>query len=324
MIIISSSKLPIRIANYECSLQVIRQVVKKYFLAKTFSMYYPIARKVRVIFLSVTALLLLLISVLTFQSYTFAAILDPEAEDYHVKGYDEQKKGNFDKALTDYSKALSLGLETAAFYNDLGVLYEQLGLPDRAEEFYLKALKLDPEYLPTYTNLAYLYRGKGDLPQATHYLLERIHKAPEKDPWRDHLKAEVYSFNPGLKEQLEKEAQHQQAEALNKQLVQKAQDEFNLEIVRSEKHCQNGQKLITEKRYDEALEELNRALTLTPDNPKILKIRAQIFYERYIDEIKRRTTDAISKLDSGDLESAKKEFQHILTIIPKESAQTVE
>ena len=272
----------------------------------------------------VPALLLLFISVLTFQSYSFAAILDPEAEDYHVKGYAEQKKGSFDKALTYYSKALSLNLETSSFYNDVGVLYEQLGLPDRAEEFYLKALKLDPDYLPTYTNLAYFYRSKGDMQQATHYLLERIRKAPEKDPWRDRLKAQVYEFNPGLKQQLDREAKQQQAEALKQQLIQKARDEFNLEIVRAEKHFQNGQKLLGEERYDEALEELNRALTLTPDNPKILKVRAQTLYERHIAEIKRRTTDAISELDSGDVDSAKKEFQHILTIIPKESTQTVE
>ena len=272
----------------------------------------------------VPALLLLFISVLTFQSYSFAAILDPEGEDYHVKGYAEQKKGSFDKALTYYSKALSLNLETSSFYNDVGVLYEQLGLPDRAEEFYLKALKLDPDYLPTYTNLAYFYRSKGDMQQATHYLLERIRKAPEKDPWRDRLKAQVYEFNPGLKQQLDREAKQQQAEALKQQLIQKARDEFNLEIVRAEKHFQNGQKLLGEERYDEALEELNRALTLTPDNPKVLKVRAQTLYERHIAEIKRRTTDAISELDSGDVDSAKKEFQHILTIIPKESTQTVE
>ncbi len=285
-------------------------------------MYYPIARIVKKSYLTLQLLLLIFISIAIFQSYSYAAIFSQEAEDYHVKGYDEQKKGDFDKALTNYSKALSLGLETAPFFNDWGVLYEQLGVRNKAEEFYLKALRVDPDYLPPYTNLAYLFQAKGDVKQATDYLLERIRRAPEKDPWLKHLKQEVYKFNPGLKAQMESEAKKREAVELKKQLVQKAREDFNLQVVRSTKHYQKGQQLFSDKQYAEALREVDRALTLTPNNPKILKFRDQIIYENHIAEVKRRTNDAIVKLDSGDVESAKKEFQHILTIIPNETTQT--
>ena len=77
-----------------------------------------------------------------------------------------RKKGNLYDALSYYTKAIELGLESPVVYNDMGVLYEQVNLRTKAEQFYLKAMALDDKYLPTYSNLAYYYQADGDQERA--------------------------------------------------------------------------------------------------------------------------------------------------------------
>jgi Flp pilus assembly protein TadD len=151
-------------------------------------MYYSTSQRKTVLpalYRRLTAFLIISIFSITFPVITFAEILEKTAQEYHQKAYEAQQKGNLEQALTYYSKALTLGLHDPQVFNDLGILYEQLGAEDRAVEHYQEAIRIDPNYLPAYTNLGYFYLNKGDTAEAATYLRKRLDKAPANDPWRD-------------------------------------------------------------------------------------------------------------------------------------------
>jgi Flp pilus assembly protein TadD len=276
-------------------------------------MYYPITTKLadkRIRF--ITSFLVFAISFFTLLVPTHAEIKNSTAEEYRIRGYDEQQKGNYKHALTYYSKAISLGLNNAIIYNDIGVVYEQLGTKDKAEVYYLKAIEQSQDYLPPYTNLAFLYEDQGAVDKAVYYFEKRLERGQEDDPWQERVRNELYKIDPSYKARLIR----QEASDLNKVLVKKAQNEFSLQIERAEKHYQKGKLLLTESNYEQAIAEFDRALTLTPDSPKIIKARELALYEENLADIKGRVAEAMEKIDAGDLESAKKEFQKILTLIP--------
>ncbi len=266
------------------------------------------------------SLLALVISNFTFHPDIFADnLLNQTAEDYRSKGYEQQQKGNIKKALSYYSKALTLGSKSPVIYNDIGVLYEQLGITQKAEEFYSQAIKLNQNYLPPYTNLAYLYQDKGDLARSFFFFQERLKRAPNNDPWKEKILKELNN-NPYYKQKvIEKETQR-----LNVELVRKTREEFNNQIIRCEKHYKQGELYLKEKKFKEALTEFERALALTPNNPKIIKAKQRALYEQKVEMVKRRTENAIKSLESGEVETAKEEFHKILTIIPNESIQKSE
>ena len=220
------------------------------------------------------SVLTLVISSITFQANVYANTREHAAEDYRVKGYAEQQKGNFDNALTYYTKALSLGSENAVIYNDLGIIYDQLGITNKAEENYLKAIKFNPQYLPPYLNLAYLYRQKGDTQKAVAYFYERVKRAGPDDPWAQKAKEEMDSLDPSIKEKMI----DAQAQALAEELIIKSFNEFNLDLNRSAEHYARREQFVEEKQYELAQKEFDRALLITPDNPKILKTKPEVLY----------------------------------------------
>ena len=281
-------------------------------------MYYLIRQKDLIsIYCKLATLLIVSISIFTFQTKIFADILDQTAEEYRIRGYEQQKKGDFKGALDFYSKALNLGVSTAILFNDLGVVYEQLGLGEKAEYYYLKAVALDENYLPAYTNLAYLYLDRGDQQKAVELFKERLSRSPIDDPWRDKILEELFRLNPEYKKQITA----QKAWALNKELAEKAYQEFLLQVMRSEKHYERGQGFLSEGRFKEAVTEFDRALAVTPGNPKVLKAKESVIFEEQLAEMKQRTQRAMEDLEAKNLESAKEEFQKILAIIPDESVQ---
>ena len=241
-------------------------------------------------------------------------ILLQTGQEYRALGYAEQQKGNYDRALTCYAKAISMGAKDAEIYNDMGVIYEELGILARAEENYLQAITQDPNYLPAYTNLAYFYKDRGDNPKAVKYFQERYSRAADNDPWKDKVRKELENLDPEFKNRLIQ----QELETTGVALQQKHQEEFAQEMERVDKHYQLGQGYLANKEFDKALTEFDRALYLTPTNPKLISARQETVYAQKMEEVKKLVQEASQKLDAGELDSAKEAFQKALATIPSE------
>lgn len=251
-------------------------------------------------------------------SHVYASGLPPQADYYRSQGLGEQEKGRYQDALNLYLKALTLEPENAVLYNDIGIVYEQLGQPSRAEQYYLRILKNDRDYLPAYSNLAYLYLGQNQFEKAQQFFLERLNRAVENDPWKAKIRQELYRIDPDFKTN----AIDRQLEIVSLQLAQqadkKAKEEFTVAVERAEMHYNRGEQFRAKKNYVQAVCEFDHALRLTPDNPKVLKAKQRAQYEERIDEVKQRIGTATERLNTGEVDSAKEEFQHILSIIPND------
>jgi len=258
--------------------------------------------------------LLFFISISTIHTLVSADIKEQTAEEYRALGYDEQQKGNLNEALAYYTKAASLGVESAPMYNDIGVLYEAIDLYSRAKHFYLLALETDAQYLPPYLNLAYLYQRLGKKDKAAAYFKQRYEMGNPEDPWAQRAKDELIKINP----QYSHWAATIEAEMLNKKLEKKAQQEFYERVKRTQEHFQKGEEFFQRGKYEEAMQEYNMALRLSPNTPKIINARKKVILERAKEKIRVKSQQAIQRLEMGDTVSARHEIQNILTTIPKE------
>jgi len=258
---------------------------------------------------------LISISIFTFQIPASTDIKENTAEEYRELGYLEHAKGNLNGALTYYNKAIALGLESADVYNDLGILYEQIGLDSKAESLYLRAVAVDQGYLASYTNIAFLYLNNGRRDKAFNYFKKRFELGEEGDVWTEAAKDELLKINPHYEHWIVAN----EAEKLNKELVEKSRRDFALRVERANDHFQKGKNFEREGKLNKALLHYNYALRFTPQYPKIKEAREQIIIEMTRLDVEKHTQEALKFLSLGDSSSAKREFQKILTKIPKDS-----
>lgn len=146
-------------------------------------------------------LLLLLLPSIVFS----AVVINEEATAYRNNGYEAQKKGDYNRALVFYQKALAINPAYSIVYNDLGVLYETSGKKDKALAMYRRALKIDPDYPEVYFNLASLYEIEGDFVKAAYYWKKRIQMGQPNDSGtstaKEHLR-QIGQIYPEIAEEL--------------------------------------------------------------------------------------------------------------------------
>ena len=95
--------------------------------------------------------------------FSKAIELDPkDAETYFNRGYAYGHKGDYDRAIADFSKALELDPKAVVAYNSRGAAYEHKGDHDRAIADFSKVLELDPKDAHVYHNRGAAYEDKGD------------------------------------------------------------------------------------------------------------------------------------------------------------------
>jgi tetratricopeptide (TPR) repeat protein len=90
-----------------------------------------------------------------------------DAISYHNRGVGYFHKGDFDRAIADFSKAIEINPKLARTYVARGVIFEEKGDLDRAIADSDKAIEIDPKYAPAYSNRgnALMHKG-GDLDPA--------------------------------------------------------------------------------------------------------------------------------------------------------------
>ena len=151
-----------------------------------------------------TALAGLAFLVIIPSTITFAAGLREEAITYRAQGYEAQRRGDKEAALSLYQKAAALDSTYPTPLNDTGVLLEEKGQLQEAEQAYQQALAINPNYLEPHANLAMLYERMGQKEQAVFHWMRRYQLGDPYDPWTARAEERlvalgVFKTYPGLK-----------------------------------------------------------------------------------------------------------------------------
>jgi tetratricopeptide (TPR) repeat protein len=85
---------------------------------------------------------------------------------YNNLGAAYRKKGELDKAISAYRKALAIDTNLAEAHNNLGVVYGNKGMLNEAISAYKKALAISPNLAEAHNNLGAVYIKKGELDKA--------------------------------------------------------------------------------------------------------------------------------------------------------------
>ncbi|MGP0092645.1 MAG: tetratricopeptide repeat protein [Xanthobacteraceae bacterium] len=111
--------------------------------------------------------------------YGKAIELDPKYTSAFIsRGNAYLAKGDNDRAVTDYSKAIELDPKYAIAFNNRGLAYKAKGDNDRAIADYSKAIEFDPKYASAFNSRGNAYKAKGDDDRA----IADYSKAIELDP----------------------------------------------------------------------------------------------------------------------------------------------
>lgn len=208
-------------------------------------------------------------------SVVFAEKLTPlqkQAQAHRDRGLQYQFRGCLDEAMICYLKAITIDPEFVIAYNDLGIIYEAKGWQDRAEGVYLTALEIDPGYPNPYSNLAMLYEQRKDYKRAAEFLEKRIALGSVDGIWaqkaKERLRALLDKATPEIKQEyLREKAARLSQEIANKKRIKKARDSA------AATRLFNEAKLLYQDGEDKkALNSINLALSLSPDNIETLLI----------------------------------------------------
>lgn len=254
---------------------------------------------------------------LLFSSCVFAQ--STQALVLRKQGFEAQKKGDLDTAVSFYTQAIETDSAYATPHNDLGVVYQRQGKLDLAEKAFLTALQIRPDYAGVYTNLALLYEEKGDIPRSLAYWEKRISMGEPDDPFVQKAKESVARLKntdvPPLPQTEETEDEFLDYEKEQERLMARVLQEtvqktltasssepielsFDSEAQKKEKKSQRAQERASKKQfkklvsrakndiyndqYQDALDKLYEAKTIDP------KVR---FLDELIEEARSRSID---------------------------------
>jgi tetratricopeptide (TPR) repeat protein len=100
-------------------------------------------------------------------NYTEAIRLDPShAKAYNNRGLVYQAKGDMPRAIADFTEALRLTPNVTAIYLNRAAAYVALGQVDKAFADYDEAIRIDPQSTKLYRLRAALYEAKGEKKKA--------------------------------------------------------------------------------------------------------------------------------------------------------------
>ena len=95
------------------------------------------------------------------------------------RGLAYKRKGQWDRAIADYSEAIRLKSDDAQAFNNRGNAYFHKGQLDRAIKDYDDAIRLQPDLAEAFSNRGNVYRKKGRFDRAIKDYDEAIHFKPD-------------------------------------------------------------------------------------------------------------------------------------------------
>jgi tetratricopeptide (TPR) repeat protein len=112
-------------------------------------------------------------------NYTKALEINPrDAEAYYNRGVVYNRKGQYDEAISDFTKALEINARDADAYYNRGIVHNRKSQYNEAISDFSKALEINPRYADAYYNRGIAYNKKGQYDQA----ISDYNKALEINP----------------------------------------------------------------------------------------------------------------------------------------------
>jgi Flp pilus assembly protein TadD len=139
-----------------------------------------------------------------YQKYdpkTLSALEVPQWQQSLLAADDFYKKGSFDKAIAEYTRALSLKNDNADAYAGRGNAYRRKGSYGEAAADYTRAIKLKPGYAELYNYRGYVYSRQGNHAKAIEDYTQAIRlKSGYADAWfnRGYAYMEIEDWNRAI------------------------------------------------------------------------------------------------------------------------------
>ncbi|MCH9051774.1 MAG: tetratricopeptide repeat protein [Proteobacteria bacterium] len=95
------------------------------------------------------------------------------------RGLAYKRKGQWDRAIADYSEAIRLKSDVAQVFNNRGNAYYYKGQLDRALKDYDDAIRLQPDLAEAFSNRGNVYRKKGRFDRAIEEYDRAIRFSPD-------------------------------------------------------------------------------------------------------------------------------------------------
>ena len=102
-----------------------------------------------------------------------------QADKHIIFGRDYVRGEQYDRAITNFQKALEFDPDLAAAYYYIGDTYLKMDRLDPALEALEKAVELDPAYISAYHSIGTAYLEKGDSAQARDFFETLVSKKPD-------------------------------------------------------------------------------------------------------------------------------------------------
>ena len=95
-----------------------------------------------------------------------------EADFNKPQGFSNLLKGQYDNAISDFTKAIEMDSRNANAYYYRGVAYQRKSENDRAISDFSRAIEIDPRYAEAYYNLGEIMKQQGRNKESERYFSE--------------------------------------------------------------------------------------------------------------------------------------------------------
>tara|TARA_Y100000590_G_scaffold291440_1_gene328183 strand:- start:568 stop:2181 length:1614 start_codon:yes stop_codon:yes gene_type:complete len=112
--------------------------------------------------------------------YERALEINPNAaEVYNNLGMIYKELGDREKALSYIEKAIDINPNIEDAHNILGLIYKDTGEIEKAEAFFNKSIEINAKYVPAYLNLGNLFKSLGEIEKSKKYYQDAININPK-------------------------------------------------------------------------------------------------------------------------------------------------
>ena len=202
---------------------------------------------------------------------------------YNNRGLEYYHKGDFDKAINDYSKVIEIKSTFPPIYNNRGIVYNDMGEYDKAINDYNIAIKLNSKFADAYYNRGNTLARKGEYNKA----IDDYTKEIELDP----NNATTYNNRGAIYDE----------EKIYDKAIADYTKAIELKPDYTIAYNNRGNIFSNEGLLDEAIADFSKIIELNPDNASSYNNRGVVYYQKGL--IDKACNDFIKAADLGSEEA---------------------